>query len=41
MGVVWTPDGATLLVSGEPALGMISRNEWSLSYSTKFTHKVR
>lgn len=39
LGLQWTPDGSMILVSGEPALGTISRNEWSLNYSTKFTHK--
>ena len=41
MDVAWTPDGSMLLVSGEAALGMISRNEdWKLTYSTEIAHKM-
>ena len=36
---VWSPDGSKLYVSGEPALGIIERdNEWKLTFSNHFTH---
>lgn len=37
--VSWTPDGASLLVSGELMLGVVKRDSWELTYSKSFGHK--
>lgn len=39
LSVCWTPDGGSLLVSGELMLGIVKRDTWELTYSNSFAHK--
>lgn len=39
MEVTWSPDGSYILVSGEPTLGMVTRDSWEITYSKDFGHK--
>ncbi|CDW81941.1 wd repeat and hmg-box dna-binding protein 1-like [Stylonychia lemnae] len=42
LDVTWTQDGSMILVSGEPQLGMIKKDEdWKLTYSSEIMHKMR